>query len=33
MSASGSRDCLLEQFQASAPNCTQNYVIGLYDET
>ncbi|MCR9104195.1 MAG: hypothetical protein NXI15_02815 [Gammaproteobacteria bacterium] len=33
LSASGSRDCLLEQFQASAPNCTQNYVIGLYDET
>lgn len=33
MSASGERNCLLEQFQASATNCTKNTVVTAYTET
>jgi alkaline phosphatase D len=32
-SASGNRDCSLEEFQASDPNCTGNFVVGAYSET
>ena len=31
-SASGDRDCLLEDFQAEAPGCTENTVKGSYSE-
>ncbi len=32
-SASGTRGCLLEEFQAEQDNCTENYVVGAYQET
>jgi hypothetical protein len=33
ISASGTRNCLLEDFEAQLSNCTQNYVAGAYQET
>ena len=33
LSASGNRDCLLEDFNTAQPNCAQNYVLGDYLET
>lgn len=33
MSASGDRDCLLEDSVAAQPNCTENTVAGSYTET
>jgi len=33
LSSSGNRDCLLEDFAASQTNCTENNVVGEYDET
>ena len=33
MSASGERDCLLEDFQGAQANCTENTVNGRYKET
>ncbi|MBK6737768.1 MAG: hypothetical protein IPG64_07545 [Haliea sp.] len=33
ISASGDRNCLLEDFQAGLENCSENYVVGAYDET
>jgi hypothetical protein len=33
LSASGNRDCLLEDYQAGKENCTKNLVIGEYRET
>ena len=33
ISASGKRDCLLEDFQAGAETCTKNLVVGAYEET
>jgi hypothetical protein len=32
-SASGNRNCSLEDFQAAKTNCTKNYAIGAYQET
>lgn len=32
-SASGNRNCSLEDFQAMQDNCTKNYAIGAYQET
>jgi hypothetical protein len=32
-SASGNRDCLLEDFEAEAPACVDNQVTGAYEET
>ena len=32
-SASGTRNCLLEDFQAGLDNCSKNHVIGAYEET
>lgn len=32
-SASGTRNCLLEDFEAGLDNCDKNYVIGAYAET
>lgn len=32
-SASGDRDCLLEEHASAQPNCTENRVIGAYTET
>jgi hypothetical protein len=32
-SASGSRDCSLEEFQTAQDNCSKNYVVGEYHET
>jgi hypothetical protein len=33
VSASGTRNCLLEDYQAGLDNCSKNYVILSYDET
>jgi hypothetical protein len=33
LSASGTRNCYLEDFQAGKKNCTENLVIGAYNET
>lgn len=33
MSASGDRNCSLEDFQTAQDNCTKNYAIGAYEET
>ncbi len=33
LSASGERDCLLEEYQAGADNCKKNYVSEQYQET
>lgn len=33
MSASGNRNCLLEDFQAGLDNCSKNHVSGAYQET
>lgn len=33
MSASGTRTCLLENFQAADDVCSKNYVVGAYQET
>jgi serine protease len=33
LSATGKRDCFLEDFQAGADSCTQNLVVGEYRET
>ena len=33
LSATGNRDCLLEDYQAGQSNCTDNLVIDAYDET
>ena len=33
VSGSGDRDCLLEDARAGHPDCTDNYVIGAYQET
>ncbi|MFK7976754.1 MAG: hypothetical protein AB8C02_11495 [Halioglobus sp.] len=33
LSASGERDCLLEDFQGAQSNCTENLVLGGYGET
>lgn len=33
LSASGNRDCLLEDYQAGLENCSKNYVISAYQET
>lgn len=33
LSASGDRDCLLEEFAAAQPKCTENTVTGAYAET
>jgi hypothetical protein len=32
-SASGNRNCYLEDFQTAKTNCTKNYAIGAYRET
>ncbi|MBK6510943.1 MAG: DUF1566 domain-containing protein [Haliea sp.] len=32
-SASGNRNCSLEEFKAANPKCTKNYAIGAYQET
>ena len=32
-SASGTRNCYLEDFQAGQDNCSKNYVVGAYHET
>lgn len=33
LSASGDRDCLLEDERARQPNCDENWVVGAYQET
>lgn len=33
LSATGDRDCLLEDFQAGLANCVENDVTGDYEET
>ncbi len=32
VSASGERDCSLEEYNSGAPTCSENYIIGAYDE-
>ena len=32
LSASGERDCSLEEYNAGAPTCSENYISGAYDE-
>ncbi len=32
LSASGERDCSLEEYNSGAPNCSENYINGAYDE-
>ncbi len=33
ISATGTRNCVLEDFQTGLGNCSENYVVGAYDET
>ncbi len=32
VSASGERDCSLEEYNSGAPTCSENYISGAYDE-